>query len=124
MQPDSVTIYQMEIPYNTTIFKEMKASGKTVAPVADWETKRAWVSYAFAELEKAGYTVTSAYTAVKDPARTQVPLSRPAVDWRGHDRPGRGVVSHVGGTHFQNEHDWGPYIARSCSKASFRSTAL
>src|SRR5207244_12905538 len=43
----SVTIYQMEIPYNTTIFKEMRTDGKTVAPVADWRTKREWVSYAF-----------------------------------------------------------------------------
>ena len=34
--PDSVTIYQMEIPYNTTIYKEMKDNGKLVAPVADW----------------------------------------------------------------------------------------
>ena len=35
--PDSVTIYQMEIPYNTTIFKEMKVYGQTVAPVATWK---------------------------------------------------------------------------------------
>ena len=62
MSPDSVTIYQMEIPYNTTLYKEMKEAGKLVAPVADWDTKRAWVSYAFAEMEKAGYTVASAYT--------------------------------------------------------------
>ena len=34
LRPDSVTIYQMEIPYNTTIYKEMKAEGKLVAPVA------------------------------------------------------------------------------------------
>ena len=34
MSPDSVTIYQMEVPYNTTIYKEMKAAGKLVAPVA------------------------------------------------------------------------------------------
>ena len=27
-----------------------------VAPVADWETKRRWVDYAFKELEKVGYT--------------------------------------------------------------------
>ena len=74
LEPDSVTIYQMEIPYNTTIFKEMKVMGQSVAPVANWETKRDWVDYAFAEMEKAGYTVRSAYTAVKDPARTQIPL--------------------------------------------------
>src|SRR5205823_10066695 len=33
LDPDSVTIYQMEIPYNTTIFKEMKVMGESVAPV-------------------------------------------------------------------------------------------
>jgi hypothetical protein len=43
----------------------MKAGGETVAPVADWETKRQWVRDAFAELERAGYHVGSAYTAVK-----------------------------------------------------------
>jgi oxygen-independent coproporphyrinogen III oxidase len=41
MSPDSVTIYQMEVPYNTDIYQEMKAAGKLVAPVADWDTKRA-----------------------------------------------------------------------------------
>ena len=41
--------------------------GRLVAPVADWETKRHWVQYAFGELEKAGYTVASGYTAVKNP---------------------------------------------------------
>ena len=40
LAPDSVTIYQMEVPYNTTIVKEMRVFGQTVAPVADWETKR------------------------------------------------------------------------------------
>jgi oxygen-independent coproporphyrinogen-3 oxidase len=65
LSPDSVTIYEMEIPFNTTIYKQMKAEGKLVAPVADWETKRGWVKYAFDELEKAGYHVGSAYTAVK-----------------------------------------------------------
>lgn len=111
LSPDSVTIYQMEIPYNTTIFKEMKADGRTVAPVADWRTKREWVSYAFSELEKAGYKVTSAYTAVKDPERTRF-LYRDFL-WTGADMVGLGVASfsHVGGTHFQNQSDFGPYLS-------------
>ncbi len=71
LRPDSVTIYEMEIPYNTTIYKQMKAEGKLVAPVADWETKRGWVEYAFAQLEKAGYTVDSAYTTIKATGRTK-----------------------------------------------------
>jgi oxygen-independent coproporphyrinogen-3 oxidase len=112
LAPDSVTIYQMEIPYNTTIYQRMKAEGRLVAPVADWETKRAWVKYAFAELEAAGYTVASAYTAVKDPARTRF-IYRDAL-WQGADMLALGVASfsHIGGTHFQNLHDFEPYLAK------------
>jgi oxygen-independent coproporphyrinogen III oxidase len=112
MQPDSVTIYQMEIPYNTTIFQEMKTRGEEVAPVASWGTKRRWVRSAFEQLEAAGYTITSAYTAVRDPRRTRF-VYRDRL-WTGADLVGLGVASfsHVGGTHFQNEHHWGPYIDR------------
>jgi oxygen-independent coproporphyrinogen-3 oxidase len=112
MLPDSVTIYQMEIPFNTTISKEMKVLGQSTAPVANWPTKRRWVDYAFGELEKAGYAVASAYTAVRDPARTRF-LYRDLL-WSGADMIGLGVASfsHVNGTHFQNEHDWDPYIDR------------
>src|SRR5262249_46106663 len=97
LQPDSLTIYQMEVPYNTTIYKEMKAAGKLVAPVADWPTKRGWVDYAFGEFEKAGYTVASAYTVVKNKARTQF-VYRDRL-WAGADLIGLGVASfsHVGG---------------------------
>ncbi|HTG45717.1 MAG TPA: coproporphyrinogen-III oxidase family protein, partial [Verrucomicrobiae bacterium] len=112
MAPDSVTIYQMEIPYNTTIYKQMKAEGKLTAPVADWDRKREWVAYAYAELEKAGYTVGSAYTAVKNPAETRF-LYRDRL-WSGADLIGLGVASfgHIGGTHFQNEHDFDPYVTK------------
>src|SRR5712691_1050110 len=112
MQPNSVTIYQMEIPYNTTIFHEMKAQGEEVAPVASWGTKRRWVRSAFEQLEAAGCAVTSAYTAVRDPGRTKF-VYRDRL-WTGADLIGLGVASfsHVGGTHFQNEHNWGPYIDR------------
>lgn len=110
--PDSVTIYQMEVPHNTTLFKEMKVYGESAAPVAGWQTKREWVSYAFAELEKAGYTVGSAYTAVKDPARTRF-VYRDLL-WAGADMIGLGVASfsHVQGIHFQNDHEFEPYCAK------------
>jgi oxygen-independent coproporphyrinogen-3 oxidase len=110
MSPDSVTIYQMEVPYNTTIYKEMKEGGKLVAPVADWETKRAWVAWAFAELEKADYTVGSAYTAVKDKEKTRF-IYRDRL-WAGADLIGLGVASfgHLQGTHCQNLHDFEPYL--------------
>jgi oxygen-independent coproporphyrinogen-3 oxidase len=111
-QPDSVTIYEMEIPFNTTIYQQMKKEGKLVAPVADWETKRGWVNYAFLQLEQAGYTVASAYTAVKDPARTKF-VYRDRL-WEGADLLSLGVASfgYLGGTHYQNQHDFEPYLAR------------
>ena len=112
LAPDSVTVYQMEVPFNTTISKEMRVLGQSTAPVASWSTKRRWVGYAFSELEKAGYTIASAYAAVKNPSRTRF-LYRDLL-WTGADMIGLGVASfsHVNGTHFQNEHDWDPYIDR------------
>lgn len=102
LQPDSVTIYQMEVPYNTGIYKEMKASGSLVAPIADWETKRRWVKEAFAALEADGYTISSGYTAVKNPERTKF-LYRDSL-WGGADLLGLGVASfsHAKGVHYQN----------------------
>jgi oxygen-independent coproporphyrinogen III oxidase len=110
LEPDSVTIYQMEVPYNTTIYKEMKAAGKLTAPVADWPTKRGWVEYAFNEFEKKGYTVASAYTVVKNKAKTNF-VYRDRL-WAGADLIGLGVASfsHVGGTHFQNLDNFGEYL--------------
>jgi len=112
MDPEMVTIYQMEIPGNTVIFKEMKASGLNVAPVAGWRTKREWVRYAFAELEKAGYTITSATTAAKHPEKNRFHYREYL--WRGADMIGLGVASfsHIGGTHFQNEHEFETYISQ------------
>ena len=112
LSPDSVTIYQMEIPYNTTIFAQMQADGNQVAPVATWAKKREWVKHAYQRLEGAGYTVTSAYTAVKDP-KTATFVYRDEL-WKGADLLGVGVASigHVGGTHYQNQHNIDPYIER------------
>lgn len=110
MEPDSITIYQMEVPFNTTLFKQMQRGGQVEAPVADWPTKRRWVSEAFSRLEEVGYTVASAYTAVQDPAHARF-IYRDDL-WRGADMLGIGVSSfgHIGGVHYQNEKDFDPYI--------------
>ncbi|MDB6034935.1 MAG: hemN 1 [Verrucomicrobiales bacterium] len=112
MAPDSVTVYEMEIPYNTTIYKQMKTEGKLVAPVADWETKRRWVDYAWNELSQAGYTISSAYTAVRNPEKTKF-IYRDRL-WAGADLLSLGVASfgHIGGIHYQNHHDFDPYVAK------------
>src|SRR6202008_580967 len=69
LAPDSVTIYQMELPFNTVYSKELQGTGQTnvdPAHIADWPTKRAWVEYAFDEFARAGYAQSSAYTVVRD----------------------------------------------------------
>lgn len=121
MQPHAVTIYQMEVPYNTTIYKDMKASGKDEAPVADWGTKRRWVTEAYAALEANGYDITSAYTAVRDAAKIKF-VYRDAL-WSGADMLALGVSSFGyltqplgsdtsgGGMHYQNQHDIVPYTS-------------
>jgi oxygen-independent coproporphyrinogen-3 oxidase len=112
LSPDSVTIYQMELPYNTTISGNLlKGAGAPAAPVADWATKRRWVAEAFDALERAGYHVGSAYTAVKDPAKTTF-VYRDRL-WEGADLVGLGVASfgHVNGVHVQNLDTWETYGA-------------
>jgi oxygen-independent coproporphyrinogen-3 oxidase len=112
LDPDSVTIYQMELPYNTTISGDkLKGTGQFSEAVADWETKRRWVGEAFEALEAAGYHVGSAYTAVKDPSRSKF-VYRDRL-WQGADLVGLGVASfgHVNGVHLQNLDRWPAYAA-------------
>ena len=107
LEPDSVTIYQMELPFNTTISADLlKGTGQFQEHVASWDTRRRWVDEAFAALERAGYTIGSAYTAVKDPARTKF-VYRDEL-WQGADLVGLGVASfgHVNGVHVQNLDTW------------------
>jgi oxygen-independent coproporphyrinogen-3 oxidase len=111
LNPDSVTIYQMELPYNTTISRDvLKGTGRFEQAAADWSTKRRWVREAFEALEAAGYTVGSAYTAAKDPARTRF-VYRDRL-WEGADMAGLGVASfgHLNGVHLQNLDTWEAYI--------------
>ena len=112
LDPDSVTIYQMELPYNTVFSKELKVIGndEPAMAIADWPTKRAWVEYAFAEFVAAGYEISSAYTVVKSKAKTQF-VYRDAL-WSGADMFGTGVASfgHINGVHIQNVDTWEQYI--------------
>ncbi len=114
LAPDSVTIYQMELPYNTVFSRELQVlgpDGTTAAAVADWPTKRAWVGHAFAELEKAGYHVSSGYTMVRDRDRCRF-VYRDCL-WHGADMLGTGVASfgHISGVHAQNVDSWDAYVS-------------
>ncbi len=110
LQADSITIYQMELPFNTTISGDiLKGRGQFDQAVADWATKRRWVREAFAALQAAGYTIGSAYTAVRDPKTTRF-VYRDRL-WQGGDLVGLGVASfgHVNGVHVQNLDTWEAY---------------
>ena len=69
------------------------------------------MSEAFAELERAGYHLRSAYTAVKNPDRTRFVYTDRL--WQGADMAGLGVASfgHVNGVHMQNLDSWETYSA-------------
>lgn len=111
LAPESVTIYQMELPFNTVISKEMRDHGEmTTTIIADWPTKRAWVEYGFTELAKAGYEPSSGYTMVKNKSTTKF-IYRDSL-WHGADLLGTGVASfgHVSGVHMQNVDGWDQYI--------------
>ena len=101
LDPDSVTIYQTEIPPNTKLYRDLKEGNLAATPVP-WELKRERLDYAFNELEQGGYTVASGYSAVKDPSRHRFRYQQYL--WRGGDMLGLGVgsFSYLGGVHFQN----------------------
>ena len=111
LRPDSVTIYQMEVPFNTGIYQQMKAEGKLVAPVADWETKRAL----------GGLRVSRVRARSATPSRAARPwcATRHKVKFiyreglfSGADILSIGVASfgHLNGVHYQNHHEFQPYV--------------
>jgi oxygen-independent coproporphyrinogen-3 oxidase len=125
LAPESVTIYQMELPYNTTFSKELLNHDKAPSErtpldllhpsdIADWPTKRAWVRYAFDELAAAGYEPSSAYTMVHPKRDRKMEFVYRDSLWHGADMFGTGVASfgHVGGVHMQNEDRWDAYVGR------------
>jgi oxygen-independent coproporphyrinogen-3 oxidase len=107
--PDSVTIYQMELPFNTVYSQEF-LHGHNGIQVADWDLKRDWQAHAFEELATAGYELSSAYTMVKKSKHSNF-VYRDSV-WRGCDMLGTGVASfsHCSGVHFQNAPGWNEYL--------------
>ena len=112
LAPDSVTVYQMELPYNTTISGDLlKGEGRFAQGPATWPTKRRWVAEAFEALEREGYQVISAYTAVRKPGETRFVYTDRV--WQGADLAGLGVASfgHINGVHLQNRDTWEAYNA-------------
>lgn len=110
LEPDNITIYQMELPYNTVISREIKEQG-TASPVADWPTKRRWVSDAMDRLLSAGYHISSGNELVRN-LDTDHFIYRDNL-FRGSDLLGAGVSSfgHFQGVHYQNFDEIEAYTA-------------
>ena len=108
LSPDSVTIYQMELPFNT-VFSQDILGNKIETPVADWPLKREWVSYAFDRFLEAGYTISSGYTVFKNPDK--VNFSYRDNLFQGSDLIATGIASfgHLSGVHYQNKPEMAQY---------------
>jgi oxygen-independent coproporphyrinogen-3 oxidase len=109
LQPDSVTIYQMELPYNTSISQDILKKGIT-SPIAGWTTKRDWLNYAFEEFLAHDYEIAGT-DIVATKKKTCRFIYRDAL-WHGGDMIGLGVssFSHFGGVNFQNAHNFEEYV--------------
>ena len=109
LEPDSVTIYQMELPYNTLISRDILQKG-IESPIADWTTKRNWLNYAFEEFLKHDYEIAGT-DIVATKKKTCRFIYRDAL-WHGGDMIGLGVssFSHFAGVNFQNAHNFEEYV--------------
>jgi oxygen-independent coproporphyrinogen-3 oxidase len=109
LSPDSVTIYQMELPFNT-VFSQDILGNKIETPVADWPLKRDWVNFAFDRFLEAGYTISSGYTVFKNPDK--VNFSYRDNLFQGSDLIATGIASfgHLSGVHYQNKPEMQQYL--------------
>ncbi len=109
MSPESVTLYQLEIPHNTPLFRDLDRKA-LASSLPTWEDKRRRLGQAFDILEAAGYSIRSAYTAVRDPDRHAFLYQ--AYQYRGADLVGIGAssFSYLDGVHQQNIADLTAYL--------------
>ena len=101
LEPESVTIYQLEIPRNTPLFAAMRDGELRSAPPG-WAEKRERLVEGYARLAEAGHTWRSAYTAVRDPSRHAFVYQDE--QYAGADLIGVGASSFgfLAGVHHQN----------------------
>lgn len=111
LSPACVTIYQLEIPHNTPLYRALTvAELPSVTP--PWAIKRQRLTSGFALLEQAGYSLRSAYTAVRDPTLHRFVYQD--AQYHGADLLGLGLssFSYIRGVHFQNSTRMDAYLER------------
>ncbi len=107
--PEMVTLYQLEIPENTPLYRQLRADSAALRPAA-WQGKHERLAAGFDRLEAAGYTVISGYAAVRDPERHRFVYQEE--QYRGADLLGLGAgsFSYLGGVHQQNRATFDLYL--------------
>jgi oxygen-independent coproporphyrinogen-3 oxidase len=110
MNPDSVTIYQLELPLNTPLYRVLNKS-VPASSLATWEVKRARLANGFARLEAAGYHLRSAYTAALPKHQRFIYQD---AQYHGADLLGIGAsaFSYIDGIHCQNLTSLESYLQR------------
>jgi oxygen-independent coproporphyrinogen-3 oxidase len=111
LAPECVTIYQLELTYNSALYAAIKAGREVSLP--SWPAKRRWVGEAFATMERAGYTIGSGYMAIRDPAHWRFVYTVEHF-WHGADllALGETAFGHVQGVHYQNVDTYDRYVGR------------
>ncbi|NOT28990.1 MAG: coproporphyrinogen III oxidase family protein [Planctomycetes bacterium] len=101
LAPESVTLYQLEIPHNTPLYRRMHAEPGLDEP-ASWPAKHARTTRGFERLAAAGYELRSAYAAFRGAQHRAFVYQDE--QYAGADLLGIGVsaFSYLAGTHFQN----------------------
>lgn len=111
MNPGSVTIYQLELPLNTPLYRVLDKS-VPASSLATWEVKRARLANGFTRLEAAGYQLRSAYTAAHSPKHQRFVYQD--AQYHGADLLGIGAsaFSYIDGIHCQNLTSLESYLQR------------
>jgi oxygen-independent coproporphyrinogen-3 oxidase len=109
LQPDCLTVYQLELTYNSHLYTSMKAGRGVSLP--SWPAKRHWTELAFRMAEEAGYEVCSGYMAIRHPHWWRF-VHTVELYWHGHDllALGETAFGHLQGVHYQNVDTFEGYI--------------
>ena len=123
MGPMSVTIYLLEIPANTPLFHALQENRIEQLP-AGWDVKRDRLRRGFERLEQSGYSIRSAYAAVRDVKRGRFVYQE--AQYHGADLLAVGVSSfgYFGGVHYQNHASLDGYLQRVTDSGHSRIRAV
>ena len=99
--PDCITIYQLELTHNSTLYASMQAGREVTLP--DWRLKANWTATGFQMCEEAGYVIASGYMAVRNPEWWRFVYTVENF-WHGADllALGETAFGHIHGVHYQN----------------------